>query len=396
MNILFLNNLLPYPLDNGGKINTYNTIKALSKNNNVDLLSFINDESERVNIKRLNTLCDRIQVVKKTVIRGTSTSTFVKDYIMSFFTPLPYVINKFYSKEMEKLIIQYQGERNYDLIYVNHLSMMVYNKSFYAKVLLHEQNVESKIFGRFIRETKNPVKKILGYNEYLKLKKFEIKMLNKSDCVIALSSIDKNEFQQMLNDKADKIHVIAIHIDADLLAFDHHSDQKINLLFMGTMSWYPNQDGIIWFLKNCFPQLDPQKFNLFVCGSNPPEEVLEYETEKNITVTGYVDDIDDYMKYCDIGIVPLFIGSGQRVKIIESFAKGLPVVSTSIGAEGIISEQNNILIADSSEKFIQCIKMLAADSAFREKIKINARKIYVKNYSTNSLIGKLDKIISEI
>ncbi|WKB35501.1 glycosyltransferase family 4 protein [Terrilactibacillus sp. S3-3] len=334
MKILFLNNLLPYPLDNGGKIKTYNTLKALSRDHEVDLLAFINSEDERAHIKHLDTVCNQVSVVCKTVIKDTSKRAFAKDYLLSTISPLPYVMKKFYTKEMKNKIIRFQQDNQYDLIYVNHLSMMVYNKSFYSKVVLDQQNVESLIFGRFIGQTKNLIKKGLGYTEYIKLRKFETKILRRADSIIALSEADKQAFTHMLGHDQKKIEVISIHIDEEMLDFGPSEQDKVNLLFMGTMSWYPNKSGIIWFLENCFPDLDPEKYHLYICGANPPKELMAYRNKKNITVTGYVKDINDYVRKCEIGIVPLFIGSGQRVKIIESFAKGLPVISTAMGGAG--------------------------------------------------------------
>ncbi|WP_353949009.1 glycosyltransferase family 4 protein [Sporolactobacillus sp. Y61] len=396
MKILFMNNLLPYPLDNGGKIKTYNTLKALSVKHEIDLLAFINHEEDRKYVTELSGVCRKIHVIPKTVIKDASMLHFIIDYVSSLFSPLPYVIKKFSSKVMKEKLIQFQQEKHYDLIYVNHLSMMVYNKYFHSKVLLDQQNVESLIFKRIIGQMKNKVKRLFGKVEYVKLKKFEKDMLYRADRVIALSQTDKNEFVNMLSKTRKQIDVIPIHVDAPFLDFYPRKDNKIRLLFMGTMSWYPNKEGVIWFLKNCFLNLNPDKYDLYICGANPPREIEKYRDKKNVTVTGYVKDINEYIRICDLAIVPLFIGSGQRVKIIESFAKGLPVVSTSIGAEGLITDQQNILIADQPDTFLKSIKLLATHPELRQKIKRNARTVYEQYYSNASLSRALNKVFLDM
>lgn len=393
MKILFLNNLLPYPLDNGGKIKTYNTLKALSRHHQVDLLAFINSEGERKYIGQLDSICNQVSVVCKTVIKDTSKSAFARDYLLSTISPLPYAMKKFYTNEMKNRILRFQQENQYDLIYVNHLSMMVYHNCFETKVVLDQQNVESLIFGRFIGQTKNLIKKGLGYIEYLKLRKFETNMLRRADRIIALSEADRQAFTRMLGRGSKEIAVISIHIDENMLDFSPSERNKIRLLFMGTMSWYPNKSGILWFLENCFPKLDPKKYHLYICGADPPKELMAYQSKDNVTVTGYVKDMNDYVRKCDIGIVPLFIGSGQRVKIIESFAKGLPVISTAIGAEGLVTDQDNILIADSEKEFLDAIQTLSEHPDLRQKIKRNARLVYENCYSNTSLSKKLDKVL---
>jgi glycosyltransferase involved in cell wall biosynthesis len=396
LKILFLTNLLPYPLDNGGKIKTFNTLKALSLHHEVDLLAFVNNESDKKYKKNLDVVCRNVGIVHKVVVKDASKFQFLADYVASLFSSLPYVIKKFFSKKMKDTIIRFQRKRKYDLIYVNHLSMMVYQRFFYSRLLLDQQNVESLIFYRMIKQTDNRFVRCLGSIEYIKLKKFEKEMLGKADEIIALSQADKKKFVHMLDGHQKTINIIPIHVDEDMLEFHPMKDGKVHLLFMGTMSWYPNKEGITWFLKNCFVHLDPEKYYLYICGSNPSKEIMNYQNASNITVTGYVADINVYISECEISIVPLFIGSGQRVKIIESFARGLPVISTSIGAEGLVTDQNNILIADTPEQFLKTIKRLADQPLLRKKIKNNARLIYEKYYSKESLSRELNRIFQSM
>lgn len=159
MKILFLTTLLPYPLDNGGKIKTFYTLKALSVNHEVDVLCFINNRKDSIYIKNISEICNYIDTVEKVLVARHSMKSLLKDFGKSLFTKYPYVVYKFYSKEMEKKIIEMQQNSSYDLIYVDHLPMMVYHNLFNSPIILDEHNVESLIMKRFYEVERNIVKK---------------------------------------------------------------------------------------------------------------------------------------------------------------------------------------------------------------------------------------------
>lgn len=394
--ILFLTNLIPYPLDNGGKIKTYNIIEALSKSYSIDLICFANKEIEKKYKENLLEIVNSIDVIQKTLIKSYSKKYFFIDYFKSIFSKAPYNINKYYDKRFVDILKLKLKKNHYKFIYVDHLPMMVYIKYLKGyKILLDEHNVESLIFKRIINESSNIFKKIIGSVEYAKLKLFEKKSLKYVDHVICLSETDKKFFIENFNIPMKKISVLPIHINVkENYIYEIKQIGKLTLLFLGSMSWYPNQHGIKWFIHEVWPKLDKDLFKLYIVGSNPPKDIKKYHDGKRIIVTGYVDDVDKYIIDSDISIVPIFIGSGQRVKIIESFAKKIPVISTTIGAEGLIYENGkNILIADSSNEFI---KQLNDASHKPNRLKVlskNARENFNLNYSSHLLNKKLQRII---
>ena len=166
------------------------------------------------------------------------------------------------------------------------------------------------------------------------------------------------------------------------------SDGFLNILFVGTLTWEPNNQGLIWFLDNVIPILDHDgiRYRLYIVGKNPSTDIIERtKGNSSITVTGYVDSVDVYYDLCDCTIVPLFIGSGQRVKLIEAFSKGMPAISTSIGAEGLeYIDGETIIIADDKDDFKIAIKTLT-DKQRQKDIGEKAREIYDKNYSPEAI-----------
>lgn len=394
--ILFLTTLLPYPLDNGGKIKSYNNLIALTKKYNVDLISFVNSITDIEYTNHFKGIVNSMKVVEKQLVRSESRSSFFVDYFKSIFSKYPYNIRKFYNKEIERYIKEALNHTEYDYIYIDHLPMMIYAKLFDKnKIILDQHNVESLIVKRMVDKTENTLKKLLLNIEYIKLFKFEQSAIKTPNKIIALSDVDRDSFVKM-GANPSKIISLPIHIGASNLSYLQNKDnEKINLLFLGSMSWFPNNQGILWFLENVWPLLDKNIFHLFIVGSKPSQEVLEFGEEPSVTVTGYVDDIDDYVKACHVSIVPLFVGSGQRVKIIESFSKNIPVISTSIGAEGLIYEdEENILIANTTDEFRDSIIALSIDENKRKNITKAAYKNFYENYSVDLLPEKLNNIIN--
>lgn len=397
--VLFITNLLPFPLDNGGKIKTYNTIVALSQHYDIDLLCFVNNIEDKKNISGLNKYVSNCTVIGKTLIRSTSRLSFMKDYLKSLISKRPYNINKFYEKTFNEKCISLLKDNKYDFVYIDHLPMMVYRKNFKElPILLDQHNVESEIFNRMIKSDSNILKKLLGQWEYFKLKKFEYKSMLQASHIVSLSENDKSSFVRFGINQS-KISVLPIHIDISYLKNlrQNKLGDKINILFLGSMSWYPNQEGIRWFLENVWPLIDTLKFNLYIVGGNPPKNITDYHNGNNIFVTGYVDNVDEYIEKCDISIVPLFIGSGQRVKIIESFGKNIPVLSTTIGAEGLIyNDGEDILIANEKEEFAEKLIQLKTKPEILNIIARNGRENFESNYSSKLLSTKLITIINKM
>ncbi|MBS4206710.1 glycosyltransferase [Bacillus sp. FJAT-50079] len=396
--ILFLTNLIPYPLDNGGKIKSHNIIKALSQKYDIDLMCFSNNESDKKYAQKMLGIVKNIHVIPKTLIRSTSFKNFIKDYSKSLFSLYPYSINKYYDNRFKEELVRKLTKDDYEFVYVDHLPMMVYFKYIKNhKVILDQHNVESLIFKRMIINDNNIFKKILGSIEYIKLLNFEKKSILQSNHVICLSEDDKKVLSSF-GLSNEKVSVLPIHIDLEKnYNYKVSKDGKINLLFLGSMSWYPNQHGIKWFMENVWPKLKDKNFNIYIVGSNPPEVIKKYQNDKNVFVTGYVDDVDMYIEKCDVSIVPLFVGSGQRVKIIESFGKKIPVISTAIGAEGIkYSDREDIMIADNKEEFIAEIINILKKPFKLQIISEKAYENFKENYSAQILPSKLEAIINDL
>lgn len=404
MRILFLTNLIPYPLDNGGKIKSFNTLKMLSgKDNKIDIFSFYETNAEKDSVNYMKTLFNEVNVIKKPLTTSVNMKIMMGIAIKSLFNKLPFVLLKYKDNEMSALLKRKIEETKYDLIYIDHLQLGVYFeilKEANCPIYLDQHNCESQILKRKIGINKNILKNIFIKIEYNKLKKFEDGMIEKCDKVIVLSQEDKLSLLDGKRINDEKFVIIPIPIQVDYMKrIGSEIKDTINILFLGTLSWFPNEQGIEWFVDNVIPNLDKVNinYNLYIVGKDPSENLInKCKNKKNIKITGYVDDVNVYIEKCDIMIAPIFVGSGMRVKILEGIGKRIPIISTTIGAEGIeVEDKRSILIANKESEFIDSIVALT-DKELYYKIQVNSEKIFNERYSLEAVKKKYKKNVLDI
>lgn len=396
MKILFLTNLLPYPLDNGGKIKTYTTLKSLkSADHLIDLVCFTEDEelSKAYEIELLN-VCDSVTQIPWKLTTTLNKVYMAKVALRSIFSRYSFGLLKYVSPQLIAYLNTIGKEKVYDCIYFDHLQMCVYYdiarqlwKN--AEFVLDEHNCEFLIMHRNASTSKNILKRIFLKFETRKLKSFESLNLSRFDKVIVLSNEDDSMLKAIATEEVNTVIIpIGMNVPKQTVHITNDNLDTINILFLGTLSWAPNNDGILWFIKNAIPFLKKRciKFTLTIVGKNPGDELKNQARNfEEINLVGYVDSVFPYYEKCDCMIVPLFVGSGQRVKIIEGFSFGMPIISTSIGAEGLKSKDGeNILIADDAESFAEKIELIK-DGNLRKKLSINANDTFVQNYSIDAV-----------
>lgn len=398
MKILFIANLVPYPLDGGGKIFTFSVLKALSQKHDIDLLCFYENEKIEEAKCQLNPFCNSIYAVPIKVTTKENMKLILIKAGLSLFSKKPLSINKYHSKKMVKILTEKVKNNRYDCVFFNLLSMYSYApiiKSLDSdiKTILYEQNCETLIYKRYLKESTNFLKKIFLNIEVKKLENFEQKSIRDVNQLILLSEEDR----KALDIDKSSCNIIPIGVQKSQYSKKYNDILKepLRLLFIGTMTWGPNNDGIIWFLENVMPMCDDSsKYELYIIGKHPSEAVQNLcKKYKNVKLLGFVESLDKYYDLCDVLIVPLFIGSGQRVKIIEAFSKSFAVISTSIGAEGLnYIDGKNILIANNENEFkIKIDKCF--DSNLLSKIGCEGNKVFEKEYSEDIIAKKINDIL---
>lgn len=389
MNILFLTTRLPYPPDSGGKVRDLNLLKGMSKRHNVTLVSFIQNESELGNLQFLKPYCKSVEVVKE----GSRIKLFFTTLIF-LFTKKPFTIAKFYSSAMRQKVKILLSNNKFDLIHCSHLHMAQYAENIKnIPKILDEHNIEFFIIKRYLKEQKNYIKKILVFLlQYLKLIKYESAIVQKFDHCFVVSETDRKNLESIVRNVATTI--ISNGVDVDFYRPQGDKLQSDTLVFTGRMNWYPNEDAILYFYEKIWPLIkkEVKDLHLYVVGSNPSKRIMSLSSqEKDITVTGYVDDVRPYIAKSLVYVVPLRIGGGSRLKILEAMAMGKAIISTSIGCEGLtVSDNENILIADSPEQFAKSTIPLLRDHELCKKLGDNARKLVENLYSWDKITAEME------
>jgi glycosyltransferase involved in cell wall biosynthesis len=215
------------------------------------------------------------------------------------------------------------------------------------------------------------------------LKQYEGRICRQFDAVLAVSREDETALEEAAGQPLD-ITVVPIAIDTGEVAPVSRRPEADHILHIGTMYWPPNIDGILWFIRQVYPHIRAGRPNVTfdVVGARPPQEILSLGGDgTGINVTGYVEDPTPYLEQTGVMVVPLRAGGGMRVKILNALAQGLPIVSTSLGCEGIaVTNDKNILIADSSQDFAEAVLRLLENPDFAAQLGQNGRHLAEQQY----------------
>lgn len=372
---------VPFPPLDGGTIAMYTMANAL------------NAAGATVKVVALNT---RKHFVDPASLPETFVNNFKPEmvYIDASVRPLPALINIFTNKSynisrfdvslMHDELKRILSEKEFDIIQLESLFMAPYidtiKKYSRAKIILRAHNVEYRIWERLAHSTGFAAKKWYLNLLSKRLRKYESNVFSKFDGIIALTGDDRD----LIKSTGCNVPLLVSPIGIDTRNYQNKSanTNSTSVFHLGSMDWLPNIEAIDWFLDKVYPLLvnDVANFSLHLAGKNMPDRFFNLNLP-NVHVTGRVNDAGGFMHDKQIMIVPLLSGGGMRVKIIEGMAMGKTIISTTIGAEGILYENGkNIVIADSPEDFSNAIMKCLSDINFSNLIGKNAQKLAVDKY----------------
>lgn len=388
MRILQISHRVPWPLNEGGTIGIYNYTKGYClEGHDVTLLALDGNKHQTNRQEALSVL----NAFAKTTIVGIDTNIKIFDAFLNLFSNESYNVQRFYSDEFKRLIEANLKQNEFDVIQIEGTFAAIYtdtilaNKSAKSIVVLRQHNVEFQIWERLALNCKQPIKKWYLNLLAKRLKQFESKHLNQYDLIVPVTDDDGKLFKAL----GCKIPIVSspAGIDTELWNISPKSD--INKCYhLGSLEWMPNQEAMWWFINEIWPSLIVRFPNLefYLAGKNMPESFKQLKI-KGIKVVDYVADATKFVADKGVNIVPLLSGSGIRLKILEAMSAGKIVISTTIGAQGINYQiDENILIADNVEQFIEAFEKIQQDENLSQSIQLNARKLIVEEYSNQKVI----------
>ena len=263
------------------------------------------------------------------------------------------------------------------------------------KAVLFQHNVETQVRQRYAQHASNPAAKFYFGLQVDRMLRYETDICRKAGHVVAVSDQDAEAFRKM-----GATRVTSIPTGVDINYFAPPADTKppvTDMAFVGSMDWLPNVDGMQWFVREVLPIIRRSRpgATLTIVGRTPPQSIKDMERQDpKITVTGTVPDVRPSLWNSAISVVPLRIGGGTRLKIYESMAARVPVVSTTIGAEGLqIDPPADIRIGDTPEEFArQCLQLLS-DVPARERVASAAWNMVAENFSWEQIARSFDSIL---
>ncbi len=390
MRILFLCNKSPWPSKEGGPIAMNMLIEGMIEaGHKVKVLA--------VNSFKYNIRADDIppEYCLKTGIELIDVDLRVKvlPAFLNLFTRNSYHIERFISDSFACRLKEVLQESDYDIVQLEILMMASYidliRSHSKAKIVLRAHNIEHLIWERVAANSSNPFKKWYINHLAKTLKTFEIRVPALVDGIAAITGKDAEFFRSITSKPV-------ISIPFGINPADYPVREAANnyptIFIIGAMNWIPNQEGVRWFLQNVWTDLHKKYPGLrfHIAGREMPAWMKELSLA-NVLVEGEVENASDFYAANDIMIVPLFSGSGIRIKIIEAMAWGKTVISTSLGAEGIeYTRGENLLIADLACEFFEMISVCVEHPELIRKTGINARRLAESKYDRKNIIAKLE------
>ena len=389
MRILLLCNKPPYPASEGGPMAMNSIITGLLEAGHQVKVLAIN--SEKYNVKESDIPEEYKQ---KTGIELIDVDLTVKplNAFLNLFTRKSYHAERFISEDFKKRLAEVLDKEQFDVVQLEVLFMAPYVETIRrhskAMIVLRAHNVEHKIWERIAKDTKSPLKRWYINHLAKTLKEFELNALETVDGVAAITRKDAAFFRKYCSKP-----VIDIPFGVYPEQFDpkYEIEGKPKFYHIGSMNWMPNEEGIRWFVDEVLPKTVEKvpDFVYHLAGRSMPEWLTSMKNP-HVDVVGEVPDAKEFVTNHDIAIVPLLSGSGIRIKIIESMALGKTVITTRVGAEGILyDEEVNIIIAENKAKMVEAIRSLNENPETAVRIGQAARKLVEETYDNRKIIARL-------
>jgi glycosyltransferase involved in cell wall biosynthesis len=372
------------------------------------LVSFTRADDPPEAIEHLRHICQSVH----TVPMRRSPWRNMRAAAKGMLTGLPIVIARDEVAEMETMLRQLVAEQRFELIHADQLSMAWWGQLAaqlagprHPRTLLDEHNAIYLLTQRMADAEDNPLRRAIMTREARAFARYEAAMCQAFDALLTVTHEDREHLLALFppderERMAAKLTVVPICVDPEqVLPVIHQNCGAPNILHLGTMFWPPNVHGVLWFAREVLPLIHQQvpEAQFVVVGKNPPPEVQALAADPRVQVTGYVPDPMPYLERADTFVVPLHAGGGMRVKIVDAWLWGLPIVSTPIGAEGInVLDGETLLLCEDAPGFAQATVRLLTEPGLSRRLRVNGRAWVEKHYAWQKVYQQVDVVYAEL
>jgi polysaccharide biosynthesis protein PslH len=392
MNILFVSRWYPYPFDNGSKIRIYNLIRTLSEYHRVDLISFSSEKVSEERIEAMKRYCQNIQVTEYISGDGEGINSLI-----GFFSIRPRSTVTSYNLEMERFVEHADRTGNYDAVISSQLDMAAYTHKMRSCPKLFEEIELTTLYEKYAVE-RNPVIRARRRMMWLKYERYVKMLLGEFKCCTVVSELERCRVLDVVPDYAS-IEVLPNGVDTRYLSGNFGDLEPDSMVYSGALSYYANMEAVEYFVDRIFPLIKRQRpgAKVYITGSVKGLDLKGMSAVEGIHFTGYLEDIRPRIARSMVNIVPLKIGGGTRLKILESLALRTPVVSTQKGAEGLdLTAGHDLLIADRPADFAEAVIRIMDDKLLREKLGAQGCDTVRRIYDWKIVGEQLNKVLENM
>lgn len=397
MKVLILDEEFPHPLNTGKRIRTFNLFSRLAARHHLTYLAYGKDGSEAFRVFDTAGL-HPIAVARRP--RPKQGAGLYVRLLQNLFSSEPYSVSSHWTRAFEQALAKELADSDYDLVVCEWTPYAQFIRTRTdVKTMVVAHNIEYQIWRRYVQNEKQFVVKKYMAMQAGRMRTFEENIFKTVSGATAVSAPDA-EVIRTINPELP-VEVVDNGVDLEYFRdYDQPSDDDApGLVFTGSMDWRPNQDSVEYFVHEILPLVKRAHpdINTVLVGRNPPPKIVELGNVDGVTVTGTVDDVRPYIKQANVFIVPLRIGGGSRLKILEALAMKKPVVSTSVGAEGLdVTDGRELLLADRPEQFAKQIDVLLSDRAKARRLGEAGRTLVERRYGWDALSIKLENFMQRL
>jgi len=389
MRILFLSRWFPYPVNNGSKLRIYNLLRGLSQYHDVTLLSFADQPGADPEAPEIREICSKVRAIPW---KEFSPNTLRARLAVLSFQPRSIVDT--FSSEMAQTITEFLNEQLYDLVIASQLQMAAYYPYFQDALAIFEELEIGFFHDRaFSVEGTMRLRQALTW---FKLRRYLSRLLDAYQACTVASAQERQLVAENFPGYTKPIEVIPNCLDIEEYKNVTAERKPNTLIFTGPFTYRANYDAMIWFVGEVFPLIlkEVPDTHLIITGDHGN---LPLPASKNITLTGYVDDIKILIASSSVSVAPLLSGGGTRLKILEAMALGTPVVATPKGAEGLdVISGEHLILANSPAEYADCVIKLLNDENLRLQFAEKAQMLVQDKYNWGRALSDYSRLINNI
>jgi glycosyltransferase involved in cell wall biosynthesis len=353
----------------GGKRETYRLVEGLAeRGHEVDLISYADDTETAAEM-------EAAAGCTVTTLPGTPDRT-PRNLVGNVLSTDPLPVMKARTGRYETEVRRRAREADVLHLHALQTSYLAASLDVATPTVIRFNNVKYEIYRQYARYTRNPAKAAYAYLQYLKTRRFEPAITAAADRTLAITGADRDLLTA--RGAGGPVEVLPAGVDVDRFAPSDRAADPRTVTFFGSMDYHPNEEAALWFADEVLPRVRDRFDDLTfeIVGKNPSRRVAALGERAGVRVTGFVEDIQDYIERATVVALPIRVGTGIRMKTLHAMAMAKPIVSTSLGVQGIdATDGQHALVAETDRAFASAVERALADADLRERLGRNARAL---------------------